>query len=139
MTIAPGTRIELRNEEWLVRRVDLTVSGGQQISCIGLSELVKDKEAIFFTEIDRDAKFGKGIKILNPEDTKFVQDMSDGFIDTRLYLEALLRESPPTDAKLYVGPLYMTKKTEHVEIVHNINFTKRLKDESNQRAFSDIK
>ena len=29
--------------------------------------------------------------------------------------------------------LYMTKKTEHVEIVHNINFTKRLKDESNQR------
>jgi SNF2 family DNA or RNA helicase len=103
MTIAPGTRIELRNEEWLVRRVDLTVSGGQQISCIGLSELVKDKEAIFFTEIDRDAKFGKGIKILNPEDTKFVQDMSDGFIDTRLYLEALLRESPPTDAKLYVG------------------------------------
>jgi hypothetical protein len=35
--------------------------------------------------------------------------------------------------------LYMTKKTEHVEIVHNINFTKRLKDESNQRAFSDIK
>jgi hypothetical protein len=39
----------------------------------------------------------------------------------------------------YVRSLYMTKKTEHVEIVHNINFTKRLKDESNQRAFSDIK
>jgi hypothetical protein len=40
---------------------------------------------------------------------------------------------------LYPLSLYMTKKTEHVEIVHNINFTKRLKDESNQRAFSDIK
>jgi len=35
--------------------------------------------------------------------------------------------------------LYMTKKTEHVEIVHNIDFTKRLKNEPNQRAFSDIK
>jgi superfamily II DNA or RNA helicase len=102
-TIAPGTRIELRNEEWLVRRVDLTASGGQQIGCIGLSELVKDKETVFFTEIDRDSKFGKGIKILNPEDTEFVQDKSDAFIDTRLYLEALLRESPPTDNKLYVG------------------------------------
>jgi hypothetical protein len=31
------------------------------------------------------------------------------------------------------------KKTEHVEIVHNIDFTKRLKDEPNQGAFSDIK
>jgi hypothetical protein len=41
--------------------------------------------------------------------------------------------------KDYINSLYMTKKTEHVEIVHNINFTKRLKDESNQRAFSDIK
>jgi hypothetical protein len=40
---------------------------------------------------------------------------------------------------VYRTSLYMTKKTEHVEIVHNINFTKRLKDESNQRAFSDIK
>jgi hypothetical protein len=40
---------------------------------------------------------------------------------------------------LWINALYMTKKTEHVEIVHNINFTKRLKDESNQRAFSDIK
>jgi len=36
--IAPGMRIELRNEEWLVRRVDATQSGGQQLSCIGLSE-----------------------------------------------------------------------------------------------------
>ena len=50
-TIAPGMRIELRNEEWLVRRVDATQSGGQQLTCIGLSELVRDKEALFLTEL----------------------------------------------------------------------------------------
>jgi transposase InsO family protein len=44
-----------------------------------------------------------------------------------------------TECVFHERSLYMTKKTEHVEIVHNINFTKRLKDESNQRAFSDIK
>ncbi len=101
--IAPGTRIELRNEEWLVRRVDATLSGGQQLTCIGLSELVKDKEGVFLTELDNNAKLKTKISVLNPEDTEFIQDNSDGFIDSRLYLEALLRETPPTDNKLYVG------------------------------------
>ena len=101
--IAPGTRIELRNEEWLVRRVDATLSGGQQLSCIGLSELVKDKEGVFLTELDQNKQLGTKISVLNPEDTEFIQDLSDGFIDSRLYLEALLRETPPTDNKLYVG------------------------------------
>jgi len=103
LAIAPGTRIELRDEEWLVRRVDMTTTGGQQLTCIGLSELVKDKEAIFLTEIDQNSTFRTSINVLKPEDTEFVQDESDGFIDSRLYLEALLRESPPTDNKLYVG------------------------------------
>ena len=102
-TIAPGTRIELRDEEWLVRRVDTTISGGQQLTCIGLSELVKDKESIFLTELDNNTSFRTRINVLKPEDTEFVQDTSDGFIDSRLYLEALLRESPPTDNKLYLG------------------------------------
>lgn len=102
-TIAPGTRIELRDEEWLVRRVDMTTSGGQQLTCIGLSELVKDKEALFLTELDNNSTFRTRINVLKPEDTEFVQDQSNGFIDSRLYLEALLRESPPTDNKLYIG------------------------------------
>ncbi len=101
--IAPGMRIELRNEEWLVRRVDATHSGGQQLTCIGLSELVRDKEALFLTELDNNKTFGTSINVLKPEDTEFVADTSDSFIDSRLYLEALLRETPPTDNKLYLG------------------------------------
>ncbi len=102
-TIAPGMRIELRNEEWLVRRVDATQSGGQQLTCIGLSELVRDKEALFLTELDNNKAFGTRINVLKPEDTEFVADTSDSFIDSRFYIEALLRETPPTDHKLYLG------------------------------------
>jgi SNF2 family DNA or RNA helicase len=101
--IAPGMRIELRNEEWLVRRVDATQSGEQQLTCIGLSELVRDKEALFLTELDNNKAFGTRINVLKPEDTEFVADTSDSFIDSRLYIEALLRETPPTDNKLYLG------------------------------------
>jgi superfamily II DNA or RNA helicase len=101
--IAPGMRIELRNEEWLVRRVDTTQSGGQQLTCVGLSELVRDKEGVFLTELDNNKNFKTRINVLKPEDTEFVADYSDSFIDSRLYLESLLRESPPTDNKIYIG------------------------------------
>ncbi len=101
--IAPGARIELRNEEWLVRRVDATTSGGQQLTCIGLSELVKDREGIFLTELDDNVALKTQINILRPEDTEFLQDMSDGFIDSRLYLESLLRETPASDNRLHIG------------------------------------
>ena len=93
-------RIELRNEEWLVRRVDTTQSGGQQLTCVGLSELVRDKEGVFLTELDNNKNFKTRINVLKPEDTEFVADYSDSFIDSRLYLESLLRESPPTDNKI---------------------------------------
>ena len=50
---APGARIVVRDAEWLVRRVDRTSTGGQAVNVIGISELVKDKEAIFLTEIEK--------------------------------------------------------------------------------------
>lgn len=51
---APGSRIVVRDAEWLVRRVDRTSSGGQAVSCVGLSELVREKEATFLTEIENE-------------------------------------------------------------------------------------
>ena len=49
--LAPGARVIVRDAEWLVRRVDRTSTKGEALSVLGLSELVKDKEAIF---LDRD-------------------------------------------------------------------------------------
>jgi hypothetical protein len=95
--LAPGARIVVRDAEWLVRRVDRTSTGGQALSVVGLSELVKDKEAIFLTEIER------AIELLDPVDTKLVPDSSSSYQASLLYMESLLRQTPPTDDNLYIG------------------------------------
>lgn len=97
MVVAPGARIEVRDAEWLVRRVDRTETGGQALHVVGMSELVKDKEAIFLTDAERE------ITVLDPADTKLVLDPSTAFTQSRLYVESLLRKTPPTDNRLYAG------------------------------------
>ncbi len=52
--VAPGARVVIRDAEWLVRKVDATSTGGYAIHTIGLSELVKNREAIFLSELERD-------------------------------------------------------------------------------------
>jgi ERCC4-related helicase len=96
-TLAPGARVVIRDEEWLVRKVDRTSTGSQAITAVGLSELVKDKEAIFLSELERQ------IEVLDPAKTRLVADTSSAYRDSLLYMEALLRQTPPTDADLYIG------------------------------------
>jgi len=95
--LAPGARIVVRDAEWLVRKVDRTSTGGQALTVVGISELVRDKEAMFLTEID------KSIEVLDPVKTKLVQDTSSAYQASLLYMESLLRQTPPTDENLYVG------------------------------------
>jgi SNF2 family DNA or RNA helicase len=99
-SLAPGARVIIRDAEWLVRRVDRTSTKGEALSVLGLSELVKDKEAIFLTEIENG---GGGIEVMDPAETRLVPDTSSSFRDSLLYVESLLRQTPPTDAKLYCG------------------------------------
>ena len=84
-----------------VRRVDRTSTGGQCISVVGLSELVKEKKAVFLQDIE--SQVGSGIEVLDPAETKLVPDTSSSFCDSLLYVESLLRQTPPTDGKLYSG------------------------------------
>lgn len=95
--IAPGARVVIRDAEWLVRKVDRTSTGGQVITVVGITELVKDKEAIFLDEIEKD------IEILDPVDTKLVPDPSSSYQKSLLYMESLLRQAHPTDENLYIG------------------------------------
>ncbi len=94
---APGARVLIRDAEWLIRKVDRTSTGGQAVAVVGLSELVKNKEAIFLTEIDT------SIEVLDPIETKYVGNSSTHYRDSLLYIESLLRQTPPTDEKLYIG------------------------------------
>ena len=95
--VAPGARIVVRDAEWLVRKVDRTSTGGQALTVTGISELVKDKEAIFLDEID------KNIDVLDPVDIKLVADTSSSYQKAMLYMESLLRQKAPTDENLYIG------------------------------------
>lgn len=90
--LAPGARILVREEEWLVTRVDATRTGGKAISAVGLSELVHDQEAVFLTELHAKGE----IVTLRPEETCFVADESPRYLRSRLYLEGRLRKLPPS-------------------------------------------
>ena len=96
-TIAPGARVVIRDAEWLVRKIDRTSTGGRALTVVGITELVKDKEAIFLDEID------KNIEVLDPVDTKLIPDTSSSYRKSLLYMESLLRQTPPTDEYLYIG------------------------------------
>jgi SNF2 family DNA or RNA helicase len=105
--IAPGARVVVRDAEWLVRKVDRTSTGGQALTVTGISELVKDKEAIFLDEIDQN------IEVLDPVDTKLVADTSSSYQKSLLYMESLLRQKSPTDEKLYTGHMAAMDKVPY--------------------------
>lgn len=99
--ISLGSRIIARDEEWLVRKIDRTQSGAQLLSVTGLSPLVRDREAMFIDAIEKE--LDEPIQVVDPTTTQPVQDISPYFRDTRLFLEALLRQTVPSDARLTVG------------------------------------
>ncbi|ATL81794.1 DEAD/DEAH box helicase [Streptomyces malaysiensis] len=84
----PGTMIEVRDEEWMVRNGELLPSGECLIEAIGASDLVRGHEARFLSPtMDR-------FRVLRPEDTKLLTDGSPHFRRSRLFLEAVLRKTP---------------------------------------------
>jgi hypothetical protein len=97
-SFAPGARIVVRDEEWMVRRTEKATPGGHAVHVIGTSELVRGTDAIFLTDLDR-------ITELAPEATALTTDDSPQYRRTRLYLEALLRRTPPPagDDRIYLG------------------------------------
>lgn len=94
---APGSRVLIRDEEWLVRRVDPSSDGGRLLSCDGVSELVRGRAVQFLTKLENE------IKILDPAKTELVADTSAHFNSTFLYLEAQLRRSTPNDELIHLG------------------------------------
>jgi hypothetical protein len=94
--IASGARVQIRDEEWLVRTADLCDVGGHELKCIGISETVRNREAIFLTAID-------SVEVLDPNNTELVLDDSPRFVSSLLYLEARLRQTIPTSAEITLG------------------------------------
>jgi hypothetical protein len=97
LPIAPGARVVLRDEEWLVRRVDHSSDGGHLLVCDCVSELMRGRSAHFLTELEGE------IQVLDPAATELVGDHSPQFNAAILYLEAQLRRSTPNDELIHLG------------------------------------
>ncbi|NMF86943.1 DEAD/DEAH box helicase [Aromatoleum petrolei] len=97
LPFAPGARVVIRDEEWLVRRIDPATDGGWLVTCDGISELVRSQSALFLTELE------DKISVLNPEKTELVPDTTPAYNASILYLESLRRRNVPNDDKVHLG------------------------------------
>ncbi len=95
--LAPGARALIRDEEWLIRRVDPSADGGWLLTCDGISELVRGQSALFLTALEDD------IEILDPAQTLLVHDDSPKYNATMLYLESQRRRTVPNDTRIHLG------------------------------------
>ncbi|MBK8943493.1 MAG: DEAD/DEAH box helicase [Polyangiaceae bacterium] len=96
-SLSPGSRVRIRGEEWAVQKALPLPMGGYAVHVQGVSELVRHHQAIFLTPLEKE------ILPLRPEDTRLVLDDSPQHRQTLLYLETLLRRTPPTHGNVTVG------------------------------------
>lgn len=89
-------RLIIRDEEWMIKKIDTNEIGKKALSCIGISTLVKDKEAIFLTDLEE-------IEAIDPAKVKLVKDDSPKYTKSLLYLESQWRQKNPTDKNIHIG------------------------------------
>lgn len=83
-----------------MRRADACDDGGFALTVDGLSELVQGKSARFLTRLEEAAD---AIRVLDPSETSFEQDLSPGFEKSRLFIETQLRQITPADERIHLG------------------------------------
>ena len=93
---APGMRTIIRDEEWMIKKIDKNSLGNKTLHCVGISPLVKDKETIFLTDLEN-------IRIVDPAEVQLVPDTSPFYKRTLLFLESQWRQQIPTDTNLHIG------------------------------------
>lgn len=97
LSLAPGMRVEIRDAEWRIRRVDRSSDGGYHLVCEGLSELVRGREGQFLTLLEQ------SVRVLSPEDTVLVDDTSAGYQAGLLYVDTVIRKTPATGNQIVLG------------------------------------
>lgn len=93
---APGMRTIIRDEEWMIKKIETNSLGNKTLYCVGVSPLVKDREAIFLADLEQ-------IQVVDPAEVKLVADYSPFYKRALLYLESQWRQQIPTDSNLHIG------------------------------------
>lgn len=81
---APGMRVIIRDEEWMIKKCDVNSYGYTTLQCMGISPLVKDKTAYFLSDLEH-------IEVVDPTKTRLVIDNSPHHNRARLYMESQWR------------------------------------------------
>ena len=92
----PGMRLIIRDEEWMVKKIETNSLDKKTLHCVGISSLVKDHEAMFLTDIEKTEQ-------VDPAKVRLVPDDSPFFRRSRLYIESQWRQKIPTDTNLHIG------------------------------------
>ena len=87
MAFSQGQRITVRGEEFLVTEIDHNKEKSDILKVRGISDLVKNKNFVFDTEIDTD------IKAVDPLNTELVADTTQNCRRTRLAIETAIRNN----------------------------------------------
>ncbi|MFD1377630.1 helicase-related protein [Micrococcus antarcticus] len=86
LNAAPGSVVRVRDEEWLVTATEPSLDG-KLIRVQGLTELVRDTTATFYSALD-------DIDVVDPRTSTVVADDSPRYRKSRLFLETTLRKTP---------------------------------------------
>ncbi|MGG5753652.1 helicase-related protein [Zafaria sp. Z1313] len=110
LNVAPGSVVSVRDEDWLVTSTSFTASG-TLIKVQGLSELVRDTEAAFYSDLDE-------IQVVDPRRARVVADDSPNYRKSRLFLETTLRKTPmpATSNALSVSTRMLSKQLNYQRI-----------------------
>jgi superfamily II DNA or RNA helicase len=93
---SPGIRVLIRNEEWVIKKVERNSLDNSALYCTGVSPLVKDREATFLADLE-------DITQVNPAEIKLIPDDSPYFKRSKLFIESQWRQKNPMDAALHIG------------------------------------
>lgn len=93
---APGMRAVIRDEEWLIKKIETNSLGHQVLQCVGITPLVRNRDTIFLTDLEQ-------IQIVDPASIQLIADSSTFFKRSLLYLESQWRQQLPTDRNLHIG------------------------------------
>lgn len=109
LALVPGTVVSVRDEDWVVtsaRKINNPPS--TLIHVRGLSELVRDTTASFYSHLDK-------IEALTPESARIVADPSPRYRRSRLFLETTLRKTPEpaTSSRLTVSPRMLARELKY--------------------------
>lgn len=88
---APGMRVIIRDEEWIIKQVIHNSLDDLVLFCQGTSISVKNKEVFFLTDMEK-------IEHVKPEKTQLVVDTTPQYAAGVLFMESLWRQ------KLFFGP-----------------------------------